>query len=700
MPGNLLGSPIPAAWPLCSLLVACGGVSDDALVGGSDTVGESDSGTDDGLDPDRPFEPPEPSSALYKAKTFLVGLAPTADEYGAYAEDPAVMPELVDSWMAMPEFEPRTKTMLGFMFQQGAGSDEIGLMMREQNTDIFQQREGRGGVDLEGPMRRSWELTAWDIIDQGRPFTEVATTRTFYMNVPLMMAMAYVDSTPRDDTNAYVEGHSWIEDAYPDLSVSYTQDELIPFSESVDPGSPNYGRFSIGEPDGSAAGTSACEGLQNTFTGRAAVEEVYKYMMGAPFRTTCWSWNGAMANVFEAADLEDRPITVRVAAPGEERTAFWDLDTLRATSELVLGTEYVGFFGTLGFLTQWTTNDANEHRVTANQTLIVGLGQSFDPGVVNTPIDELLDDEMHAAPGSVCFSCHATLDPLRDFFRQSYTYWGSARVEGMGANEVIPEVAVFPFGGVEGRGVGDLGQAIASAREFAPAWTLKMCELVNAGGCSAADPELERIAQVFASSGHDFKVLLRELLTSPVTTYQARTTSWDEHGATVGSAMQGDYCRRVANRSGIHDACALQDELDALPGEREIIAGYARVLSPMGYPRGSVAPDQPIVPTLFGTAGAESLCEALASRFVRTGRGGGGTPPDLPFDPTDRGATMEFYLTRLMGVWSDDARAGEIRDVLDAHWESILTETQDDEIAAQSTFALACSAPQTTSLGL
>lgn len=690
--------------PLCLCLCLILALSTSAACndGGSDDDGGMDSGETEG---DREFEPPSPAVALHKSKTFLVGLAPTDAEYAAYAADPSVLPGLIDAWMALPEFEPRAKEMLSLMFQQRAASDDIGLLMREQNTDIFQQREGRGGVDLEGPMRESWARTAWDIIDEGRPFTEVATTRRYHMNVPLMMALAYVDATPRDDTNHYVEGYSWLEDAHPNLVVTYTQDEQIPFAESVDPSSPHYGTFTIHEPDGSAAGTSACEGLNDSFEGRAAIEEVYKTMMGAPFRTTCWSWNGAMANVFTAeGDLDFREISVRVAEPGEERTTFWDLETLRTTDELVLGTEYVGFFGTMGFLAQWTTNDANEHRVTANQTLIVALGRSYDPGDIDITIDELAPDEAHVQPDSVCFGCHVVLDPLRDYFRQSYTYWGSARVEGMGDNEEVPALASFSVDGsepVEGNGVGDLGDAIAGSPRFAQAWAEKTCGLVNAGMCETTDEELVRIADVFRDSGHDFKVLLRELLSSPIVTYQERTATWDRYGAAVGSALQDDFCRRVQNRAGIHDACAILDELDLQPGEREQVLGFANVLAQIGYARGQVAPSQPITPTLFSTAGAESVCETLAEHFVRTGGGGMGGPntPALPFDPNDRAESVEFFLNRLMGVWSEDPKAEALRAVLNEHWDEVLEVTGDEEMAAQSTFTLACSAPQSASLG-
>lgn len=163
----------PAFVAVLAASVGCAGGSPAAsesategTTGSTDTDGDTEAGD---LDPERHFEPITPAAALHKVKTFLVGVAPTSEEYAAYASDAAALPGMIDGWMALPEFEPRAKEMLAFMFQQGASSDDIGLIFREQNTDIFQQREGRGGVDLEGPMRQSWALTAWRSSPRGGP---------------------------------------------------------------------------------------------------------------------------------------------------------------------------------------------------------------------------------------------------------------------------------------------------------------------------------------------------------------------------------------------------------------------------------------------------------------------------------------------------------------------------------------------------
>ena len=61
-------------------------------------------------------------------------------------------------------------------------------------------------------------------------------------------------------------------------------------------------------------------------------------------------------------------------------------------------------------------------------------------------LDSALDEE-HAAPGSECYGCHQTLDPMREFVRASYTsFYGQqldpARVIALGIpmNRVLDAV--------------------------------------------------------------------------------------------------------------------------------------------------------------------------------------------------------------------------------------------------------------------
>src|SRR4029434_2347425 len=114
-------------------------------------------------------------------------------------------------------------------------------------------------------------------------------------------------------------------------------------------------------------------------------------------------------------------VTIRRPNAGEERTIFWDLPRLRdPKSDLVVNTPRVGFMTTLAFFANWPTNTSNSYRVTTNQTLIVALGKSFDDRRTTVHANETSSENMHVKPDTPSFGCHSTLDPMRDFFRQSF----------------------------------------------------------------------------------------------------------------------------------------------------------------------------------------------------------------------------------------------------------------------------------------
>ena len=68
---------------------------------------------------------------------------------------------------------------------------------------------------------------------------------------------------------------------------------------------------------------------------------------------------------------------------------------------------------------------ACDARVLLNQTLIVALGRPID--LSNTTAPPRLDalNAVHAVPGTACYGCHQALDPMRQFFRQTYTLFFS-----------------------------------------------------------------------------------------------------------------------------------------------------------------------------------------------------------------------------------------------------------------------------------
>jgi hypothetical protein len=641
----------------------------------------------------RPFEPLAADAALAKVKTFVTGLAPNETEYLAYRGDPAVLPGLIDGWLNTPEFAARALELLTLLFQQRTDGDDVGLYLRFRNNAVFTRSEAKSGIPFSQYIQKSFALTAWEIIRAGRPYTEVATTRTYMLNVPLMALLARIDARPADDMNR--RQRSWIETAYPNLSLTYTT-EAIPWADSVNPASPSFMRFTVnGQPN---AGQQQCTNtLTQTYTGGQAVDQVWQMLIRLPGTELCWR-TAPVPETFTAEDRQFRPITIRLADAGERRSLFWDLEALRKSSELVLGVEYLGFQGSLGFLGYWTTNDGNEYRVTTNQALIVALGKTFTSDSTAVVADTSSVDEAHAAPDSPCYGCHKTLDPMRDFYRQSYTYWGSERTASR-YNEEVPAQASFSLDGspvVTGRGVSDFAQALAAHPAFAKAWAQKLCGLANARACSADDPELSRVAGEFAAKNYDFKVLLREVLSSPLVTYRERTKTWDDSGASAGLALRDDLCRRLENRFGIRDACAARGELDAPVALSTEIRGYAGSLSSIAYERGSVEPQMAIDPSVFASAAAERLCERLAGRFLG---GGSGTVASPLLRSSDRAGAIDKLIGGLMGISSSDPRAGELRAVLESHWDDALAQGTSADLALQSTFVLACTAPFTNTIG-
>jgi hypothetical protein len=676
-----------------------GRLSDASLAPLTDWIGAgmpAGSCTDPGPEPPRPFETLTRDSALTKVKTFLTGLAPDEAEFGAYRADPSALPGLIDGFLNSDAWKARELELFKLLFQQRTDGDDLGTYLKVGNNAQLARLVKKSGLPFTDYIEESFALTARDLVDRGRPFTETVTTRTFMLNVPLMALLAHMDARPANDLNQ--RAPSWLDKAYPNATVTYVKDRDIPFSDSVDPASQDFLHFSVtATPTGTAR---LCgDALDQTYTGYRAFDQIWLSEVGLPGNDFCWT-TSPVPTLFTPADREFRAVTVRLAKNGEKRTLFWDLDSLRKTPELVLGVEYVGFLGSLGFLGTYTTNDSNEYRVTTNQALIVALGQTFTAANANQPADDSNVDAAHATPGTACYGCHRTLDPMRDFYRESYTYLGSERTAFRG-NETIPAMASFSVADstpVTGHGVADFASALAGHTDFAVAWARKVCGLANALPCADSDPELVQAADAFKKSGYDFKVLLRSVLSTPSVTYASETATSREAGMSVGAALRDDFCRRLENRLGIADACAADDRLDAPANIRSEIRGYAASIPGIVYGRGAVEPDMPIGSTQFSTAAAERLCERLAGRFFGTGAGVTASPI---FTPAQRADAIDAFVHRLMGLSASDPRAADIQTVLNEHWDEVIaTKGNSPSLALQSTFVLSCTSPLVTGIGL
>ena len=121
--------------------------------------------------------------------------------------------------------------------------------------------------------------------------------------------------------------------------------------------------------------SSACSGSRRAsrFHGNATICDEHA---SKPYFTTDdlsdWTWVtiNPKANAGRSHAGRSSPTTCRRCAP-------------RPT--LTLSLPRVGFYTTPAFLALWNTNDSNQHRVTANQTLLAALGQSFTQRTRSSP---------------------------------------------------------------------------------------------------------------------------------------------------------------------------------------------------------------------------------------------------------------------------------------------------------------------------
>ncbi|MEM9069837.1 MAG: hypothetical protein AAGE52_15095 [Myxococcota bacterium] len=622
--------------------------------------------------PPVPFEALSPAAALSKVKFLVVGLSPSAEERDRYLADPSVLPALIDEWMTDARFELRFKEMAKLLFQTEADflnlRDYFGLGVGNRLNNFEAQ-----GARILDSVERAWPETVWRIVSEGRDFRETMSTRTYMLNVPLMAMIAYADANPRDDFG--VENPTYLRQLHPGRPVELVINGDIPIAESADPTSPNFLRFRI-VPDWRESRDAFCRGrASQTYSTRDEMMTVLSGLLFGRIAPQCL----VRLDHFRDEDFEFRPVTIVQTPDPADRTLFFDVDTLRSTDTLRLGTPRAGFMSDVGFMGHWVTNDSNQHRVTANQTLIVALGQDFAPEAISTVTDAAEPDTEHADPTSACWGCHRGLDPMRDFFRQSFTAFGSERVDGAD-NQPVPDVAALGVGlstPVEGNGVEDLANALFEHPDLAMAWAEKICHYANGAACAPADPALQPAVNAFVESGYDFRVLFRGVLASDAVLFQARTWTWDfASSAGVAIASRSDTCLRLSASAG-REVCGDRQVRNFIGGRPDWF-----------FQRGSPAPSLPAQPSVFAALSTQRVCEDLAGRVVDVGA--------LPRDPA---ALAAYLVTEVMGVVPGDPRQAALEEVLQDHFVDVRMSASESN-AVRSTFALACQSPTANVRGL
>ena len=634
-----------------------------------------------------------PGAYVSKVKNLLTGLPPTAAEVSAVAQDPAALHGLIEQWMALPEHRIKMLDFFRNAFQQ----NRVDLASLQQSLGIAgmlmvsDAEPYNIAPQLERAIMDSFAMTVWELLAEQRPLNEALTTPRYMLNPPLMSLMALVDEL-------WVGDYGYVNNRFlqHNYGFTFTLDMLnknIPLEQTLNPGSSNYMRWShpMAIPPGCTQPVLTYNETQHNYGSQDNTVNLFNFLFGkmppgcgyTPVQTFRPQWT--------EQDFNDwRMVTIKQVSPDTDASPlFYDVLSLRSARELRLKIPRLGFFGTLAFHANWPTNTTNLHRVTANQSLIVALGKSFDGSSTTLALTDSTLDRDHATPGSDCYGCHQTLDPFRQFFRQSYSLFYHEQTD----TSQIQLPASFGFDGVQadGQGVTDLAAILAAHPRFAAAWTQKLCHWANSTPCAEDDPEFVRIAGVFRKSGYKWKTLVHELLASPLITLARSTRTNDTQGVTLSIARRDHYCAALSSRLGLADACALTVRQPS-PEQAEL-QRYAAFIPTDGYDRGFEIPSLPTDPNSFFRIGTESICQRLAEKVVDAGGGS-------RYSSARPAEAMDDFIATLMAIVPTDPRMPDIRQILQEHFAAAKAAGASTADALKSTFTLACASPASVLVGL
>ena len=690
--------------------------------------GSSTGGTSSGEPmPQVPFEPVSARVYVPKVKNLMLGLPATEAEIAAVSADPAALKDMVEAWFVKPEAQAKLGSFFSKAFQQTQISqnefyDQLWLD-NISNLPVFAQAQ------------ESMARTALKVIADAKSFTETVTTHTFMMTPALMSLYLAIDQIQVDDAGKVSVSLPRADGSLvttQDFWVTYRADNPIPLAETIDEASPNFMHFAIPTafscdlPQLDETGhvvldattgnvvktkvtynqrryTSVGAGFLALF-GHATSKGVVNDGMdpeGPPkitipedvpadkknlYNYFCTGGTKFTAPGVTNQDTVWRPVTVRVAAEGESLTPFYDLPSLREANEIVVRTPRVGFFSTPAFFANWPTNNSNQHRNTLNQALIVGLGRSINP--VDKGTSTVLDngkDGQHSDPNSPCYSCHQTMDPMRNVFRQAYTYSYHAQHD----SAQVFSTASFDYLGATAKlaALDDFASALVEHPLYATAWAQKLCYYANSSGCSEDDPEFVRVVEAFTDSDFDFHTLVTELFSSPLVTGQASTKSRTDTGETVSIARQDHFCAALTNRLKLTtDLCT------GIP-DKTTATAVANNIPLDGYLRGAEAPALSTAHSPFYRGATESLCAYAASLTVDK-------MPMSRYSSTKKDAAITDFVENVMGITPDDENSAAVTQLLQEHYAAAVTAGASAADALKSTFITACLSPTSVAVGL
>lgn len=638
-----------------------GAVLDQGGPGPQEDMAQADQGGPVGPEP-APFDPVPAYVSLRAVKLNLTGDVPTEAEVSAVQADPQALKGLVAQWLETPEFKVK---MLAFLTKT----------LQQDHTDIVDygaQAQGRDvGATFRPPpafrqsLNESMARTAWELMERGRPFHEIASTRTWQLTTTLMSFLALTD---RYETTVARDRlvHRFYHTPFTDAEKDITFDERTPLAVQI--------------RERTWFVPVSLEGCGDEPVNANAQNTVFSALTGG-FRCT----NNKSVNFYAQAHFGDsdhtdwRPVTLTTAQDEAERPDYWDVPKFRGKNTLALTIPRAGFYSSPAFLAKWRSNIDNSFRVTTNQSMIVGLGESFEDSDVTLPLKANNIATEHADPTTLCYACHSALDPMRNFFFNNFDPDTFHPLKAPA--EVEPSFAFFGFTEAEAnltpKDLADLGQLIGMHPNFAKGWTQKLCTWANSQPCDERDAEFVRLVEVFKSSDFNLKTLIIELFSSPLVTGAARTKSHDTNEYITSITRQDHLCNLFDVRLGRKNVCGAGASLSESVPEDAWLRGSSTML-------------QPATSSLFYASTLEALCARVARLIDQ---------PEFPVQSGDMEGSTRFIVEGFLGLAPSDPRHDMMLGVINEHLVEAAKITGSKKIQLESAFTLACTSPFITSTG-
>ncbi|HEX8953771.1 MAG TPA: hypothetical protein VF945_18060, partial [Polyangia bacterium] len=194
-----------------------------------------------------------------------------------------------------------------------------------------------------------------------------------------------------------------------------------------------------------------------------------------------------------------------------------------------------------------------------------------------------------------------------------------------------------------------------------------------------------------------WNALVRELVTSPLTTNTVETRTTAQNGEVIAVTRRDHLCAALNNRLGLVDVCGL----DAV-GAKRVQSAVPQIVSGLpsdGYGRGSPIPVLPNQPSLFYRAGLENICESVAAEVIDA-KPNATQPNAKSWSSSSPDAAIADFVATVMALTSSDSRSAPATQLLKAHFTAAQAQGASASDALKSTFVTACLAPSSIGIGM